>query len=898
MPKIPQADRTISVLTGPAVPTQAPGPNVLPNSSRAIDNVAATLQASAEKLKAMEDRKRREQEQRAILLESSNLSRWIAERQIHYRDNPRENLLDEARGEYDAYINEVAGRLPTSQAQQEFMNRADQLAGPYFHNAHSLERMALADAHRAGFDEIVSNAQDILFKSPTLDDLASQQAMVSQYVERGLMAGRIDEEAAAEAIREKSAGLAIAWAQSAMADDPELVLEHLGSELFDGVPVAARATLKRQAEAAISSQSQLDREALKERFDSEEKLRLRDGVGNEWDHQAAVEAFGETRANEMQRQLARAETLHGVGQGMTGASGEKLTDIGRAHLPQSPSFKVAKVTHYWPGPKKDAAKHGLKGSMEGGMKDRHGNDIWGQSTLEDYFEGKGPGYVTVAMDRNSPMQGRYLASPAFPGVVFRVMDTGEAGDGKGNSWVDVATRTPEKAAKLTKHNLTFTPISEQQAIEIAAHRNDPNFQLPEPLTDEQIGLAEDVATMIERGREIKRADPFTWYRSDPALESLAKSLNFAMAATLPADPPPGAEVFRNLLLQRQREDTDLGPDDVAVMPQPVAEQLVQRFNDAATVNPEKGSNETLQGLVLEFSNQFGRHSDVALRQLAKVKGSGAEVASKIEPLLWHKDDPAIFHQIATSIRVDESTVKKGFEERNPKKISFSEFEEDVRLNNDLIKYRASLLGGDPFNDRNRALADGVEEVFRSFARERVLAGGTVDAAAQDFFSAYHYTEVGDESVIAIPAVLNGEIVTPAMAEQTGDYLHFEQLALAERIRKDEEDLAFSLDFGRNERLNDALAATMARPDWADRVADLIETQSFWLTNEQENGVYLMLNGEVFGAPVLVTMQGEAYEIPFAQTFRDHPTAPGALGRFIKDPVVKSLLDRPPSMRRF
>lgn len=115
----------------------------------------------------------------------------------------------------------------------------------------------------------------------------------------------------------------------------------------------------------------------------------------------------------------------------------------------------ATATAYWPGPKDDARRVGLSGTMEGGTLDRFGKPIWGRTTMEDFMEGKGD-YVTVAMD-GSYANGQFLRSPDFPGVPFRVADTGDAFTGKGTSRVDIAFRDPEKA-KSFKKKIRFEPI--------------------------------------------------------------------------------------------------------------------------------------------------------------------------------------------------------------------------------------------------------------------------------------------------------------------------------------------------------------------------------------------------------------------------------------------------------
>lgn len=99
--------------------------------------------------------------------------------------------------------------------------------------------------------------------------------------------------------------------------------------------------------------------------------------------------------------------------------------------------------------------------------DAYGNQIWGKTTMEDYLAGNGD-YVTVAMDKESSLQKKYLKSDAYPGVVFKVMDTGGYGNGKkGNDWVDIAWKDPQKAKETIKKGVTFVVISEEEARGIA-----------------------------------------------------------------------------------------------------------------------------------------------------------------------------------------------------------------------------------------------------------------------------------------------------------------------------------------------------------------------------------------------------------------------------------------------
>ena len=113
---------------------------------------------------------------------------------------------------------------------------------------------------------------------------------------------------------------------------------------------------------------------------------------------------------------------------------------------------------------------GLSAKVEGGVKDAHGNVILGKTTMEDFHAGRGP-YVTVAMDKTSDWQGKYLISSKYPGVVFRVMDNGGYGNNKtGRNWIDIAWTDPERAKAGTQRNLDFQVVSATEAREIAEQR--------------------------------------------------------------------------------------------------------------------------------------------------------------------------------------------------------------------------------------------------------------------------------------------------------------------------------------------------------------------------------------------------------------------------------------------
>ena len=92
----------------------------------------------------------------------------------------------------------------------------------------------------------------------------------------------------------------------------------------------------------------------------------------------------------------------------------------------------ARGSAYFPAP----------GRMEGGFTDRRGLAL---NTLQDFLEGKAK-YVSVAMDKHLPLKYgstlriRELDARFGKSIEFRVVDTGEAFNGKRYSRVDICVR--------------------------------------------------------------------------------------------------------------------------------------------------------------------------------------------------------------------------------------------------------------------------------------------------------------------------------------------------------------------------------------------------------------------------------------------------------------------------
>lgn len=128
-----------------------------------------------------------------------------------------------------------------------------------------------------------------------------------------------------------------------------------------------------------------------------------------------------------------------------------------------PNSFTTHTTGYWPAPSEQvkAQKWEAVANMEWGDKDREGNLIWPDHTIDAVEQKMKSGglwpddYVAVAMDSGAYPYGTNLTSPAYPGIPFRVVDTGGAFKWAWTTKVDIATREHDRMSKLTADDVSF-----------------------------------------------------------------------------------------------------------------------------------------------------------------------------------------------------------------------------------------------------------------------------------------------------------------------------------------------------------------------------------------------------------------------------------------------------------
>lgn len=131
------------------------------------------------------------------------------------------------------------------------------------------------------------------------------------------------------------------------------------------------------------------------------------------------------------------------GGGSSAASKASSTAASSSSVPTGSPSKTAKATGtgYYPD----------NSAMEGGYVDRKGAKL---RTLQDFLAGKAD-YVSVAMDKNMKIPyGTKLRIPELEKkygrpIEFRVVDTGGAFTGKGNSRIDICTASKKDSLDST-----------------------------------------------------------------------------------------------------------------------------------------------------------------------------------------------------------------------------------------------------------------------------------------------------------------------------------------------------------------------------------------------------------------------------------------------------------------
>lgn len=371
--------------------------------------------------------------------------------------------------------------------------------------------------------------------------------------------------------------------------------------------------------------------------------------------------------------------------------------------------------------------------------------------------------------------------------------------------------------------------------------------------------ADQVQQTVYQASADKKDDAFTYFSQNPALKSLVSDvqrLNTSKKGNPTQVDTSGmsqeAELsLRSAVLNLQKMDKSLTPDEYKVMPKSEAQSFISSFNGLTQVgNSTDGAG--VRDLLTQFANKYKDNLPIALNQLSKIKG-GEAVTPLINPLMWHLGNPSIFRMTLDAIRKDDSTEMKRFGSDKERK----SFMTDANLDPNFLSYRNSMMSANNSADSEK-LVTGVQQAYTSFARDYVLNGGKIRDASQQFFSNYSW---GSH---------NGTVFARPMnyTDQTGNQhtMSPEQVRLSDNYMKWYPSSLDSKSIDPKTILNSTRYFTSEQ--LGEDTKNALRENTFWSTTGDETGAYLFTKGTLNGTSKQVKdRQGNPIRVNFIDTMK-------------------------------
>ena len=360
----------------------------------------------------------------------------------------------------------------------------------------------------------------------------------------------------------------------------------------------------------------------------------------------------------------------------------------------------------------------------------------------------------------------------------------------------------------------------------------------------------EVSKIVSQRQSQKLNDPYTYFAQNSGIASVVEA-----AAGSPENLQAQLNV-QETILKAQKRDPAMSPSKYAVMPKAGAERFIENFNTLLAVG-SKADGPGVRDQLAQFYDMFGSNTQVAFRQLNNLTG-GSKVTSKINPLLWHLENPSSFNLIYNAIRKPIEEQKKRFTSEE-----LTNYNEEFTTDSSLLNYTASVFTSDS-SHQSFNIVNGVREAFNSFSLDYVANGGSQEQASEIFFSRYTFGEANG-ATYARPNEYQDDkgdthYVSPDMAELSDDWLETELMDMVRKIANPTETESLDID-------PTTVLPQVFEDNLQEDLADALETNAFWATNEDETGVYLYVKGQFAGAPVQVKNNaGEAIQVGFDKTY--------------------------------
>lgn len=368
--------------------------------------------------------------------------------------------------------------------------------------------------------------------------------------------------------------------------------------------------------------------------------------------------------------------------------------------------------------------------------------------------------------------------------------------------------------------------------------------------DEQVAMQEEVTRLVGSQVSLLQSDPYSYFSQKPEVINQLAQID----ATVDTDAKTVLlKQVQDHIIKEQRL-SGIPEGKLAVMSKSEAESWAAQINESVPTTDEKGVVSTLDVLMQLSEAYIDDNFFIAYKQLSNLPAS-KRVKPELLTALWHQDDQPMFEAVVNSLRKNDDEIMQQLRSQGKAR----DFNESVASNATLQKYRASLVIPDD-SPLAQDMMNGTFNAFKAYARDRVVAGESVDQAANDFFSSiYDFDEVNGRfySIRKRYRTETGEVRT-FTEDQLDGLKAYLNSALETRFRQEELlRTSFSEILGEKHTKKDV-----------ERLQDMLESTAFWVTNSDETGVELFINGDTPGSlQRLKTIDGNPISISFEHIAR-------------------------------
>lgn len=389
-----------------------------------------------------------------------------------------------------------------------------------------------------------------------------------------------------------------------------------------------------------------------------------------------------------------------------------------------------------------------------------------------------------------------------------------------------------------------------EQIANSRNRNRPK----EGASDEAFQTYRTLQPIYQAAESEHQEDPFAHFMQHPSIQALL----------IDNDGDSLAPEVAEKVIELQKNDVTIAPFEVAVMSNAQADKFIDTFNQAVAVSQDSGSVfAALQGLHAAHPE----HMNLASAQIAR-RGKSTTVGKLVNPLMWHFDNPTAFQLIVDAVRKDNAAEMQ----KLGKEKDIKSFKYNVQNDGQFLAYRQSIDAYDNSPDAANATS-GVLEAFQAFARDQVVAGGSVAAASNIFFDRYKFTNFN-----GVPLTIPSRWTNPETGEAGTTHLTTD----AQQYSFNRALEVFALETLENEAdprsvipVTDFMDSSEISEDMAEQYPNV-----YYVVGPDETELLMYVRGSMLGsARQLTNKEGTPITVPIADmlskdydAFFDNPRA--------------------------